>query len=223
MTRKRHGFKTLGLCALMALSALAFAAAPANAEGEFIVGGATLKAQGIKTESISGSAGQSTFLVPGIGLELTCASAQITGQIEAGGHGKQTMSFTGCAIAGAPQCEVDPIEAKFLISVELHAGETWLLYKPLEAGQPFTIIYALGALCTFPEENELTGSFVSLVSSEALVKQTLTFKNDHKTVSSFEKLGIFISYAFGIEPALIDISTVVQLSGAKAGKTWTAE
>jgi len=206
---------------LAALGLLAVTAAAAQA-GEFKVGGQSFTAKAIASETFEGTAGTSTFTVPSIGLEISCASAKISGTLLLGGTGHESMLFNECKVPGNKQCTVDPIQAAFLSSVVLHAEESWLLFAS-KAGEPFATILILGELCTLPEKNELTGSFVALVSKSESAEQTISFANDSKTVALFKELGISISYAFGAAPALLSISSVWKLSGANKGKAWGAE
>lgn len=216
MSYTERGPVVLGLCILVALGLLAFSAAAAQAEGQWTIKGKALTS----TETISGSAeGTSTFLVPSIKLQIACGEASVSGKLEVEGKGNQTMTFGKCVVVGAPSCKVDPIVAQFKNQLVLHGGETWIVFLPPVEGKPFTTIFILE--CAFQEVNQLTGSFIALLGSEA-VEQLLAFKSDSATAELFKPLGIKIGYAFGAAPAFLDMSSIWKLSGANAGQNWGA-
>jgi hypothetical protein len=214
MRERKHGLKTLGLCSLAVLGLMAFAAATAQAKGEFAILGAAIKS----TETIKGEAeGKSAFLVPSIGLEIVCEKATVEGTIKVGGHGEQKLTFSNCTVPPAPQCIVEPIIAEFLTLVLEHAGEKWLLFTPPTGSKNFTIIkFKKETGCTLPLTNELTGSFIALIGAESS-KQLLQFKSDEATQKLFGT-----QYAFGTHPAFLDMSVIWESSGKSAGCKWGA-
>jgi hypothetical protein len=217
MNRRTRGLKVLGLGMLTALGLMAFTAPAAQATGDFTIGGKTFTALGVKEETVTGkSEGSPAFLVPSINLQLVCEGATISGTLKAGGHGEETMTFSGCKTVKAP-CSADPIVAKFLSSIVLHAGETWMRFDPPSGSKAFTTILLLGEECPLPEVNELSGAFIALVGSET-VEQLLSFKADEATNKLFGT-----SYAFGGHPAFLDISALWQLSGPLTGQKWGAQ
>lgn len=209
---KRRRATSLFLSALAALGALAFSSVPAQAAGQWTINGITLTGTETTVGKLEGSA---TFLVPSLKLEIACEQGTLKGELKAEGLGQQIMNFSSCKVPNAPSCEVEPIEAGFKLEVVLHAGETWIIYRPPTKGGPFAIIRIYE--CALPEESELTGAFVSLVNSKESVQQLLSFLTDEATSKLFN-----VSYAFGVNPAFLDMSTIWELSGKNAGQVWGA-
>lgn len=212
MSRITRGPRVLGLCALAVLGLVAFTASAAQASGSFIV----LGSEKLFPVAVTGEAeGQSAFLVPSLKLEIICQKATIEGTLETGGHGKETMTFKECTVPKTP-CEVDPIVAKFLSEVLLHAEGTWLKFTPQE-GKSFTTIFLLGGECPLPKTNELSGAFVAKINAGEAKEQLLTFATDEATKKLFG-----VNYAFGVQPAILEMSSIWKLAGSHLGCSWGA-
>jgi len=213
MNDRKQGLKALCLSFLAVLGLIAFTATAAQASGNWMINGSALKSN----ESISGaSEGSSVFKVPSIKLEISCKEATVSGTLELNGLGKETMTFTKCESPGLPGCSpIEPITAKFLSEMLLHAEEPWLIFRPPVKGGSFTTIFFDPAKCALPEENELTGAFAALLGKEETTQHLLSFIAGKTAESLFG-----LKYSFGINPAELAISSIWELSGANKGKVW---
>lgn len=208
------------LCLIASLSLVALMAPAAQAEGEFTIGGKTLKELGLKEESIAGTFdGTAKFIIPGLKAEIVCESNKVTSAtIIVGGASSALFLFSACSVTGVPVCNVDPIELKFVGTLLLHAGQTYFKFGSKIPSEPIETLVILGAECPLPKEEAVTGTAAALIEAGERVKQPLTSISDEKG----EKLlgvGLFLNK----QPGFLTYSALWELSGPNKGKIWGAK
>lgn len=208
------------LCLIAALSLVAMTAPAAQAEGEFTIGGKTLKELGLKEELIAGTFdGTVKLIIPGLKAEIVCESNKVaSASILTGGTSHAVFALAGCSVVGAPVCKVDPIEFKFAGTLLLHAEQTYFKFGSSIPSEPIETIVILGAECPLPEVEALTGTAAALIEAGERVKQPITSISTEKG----EKLlgvGLFLNK----QPGFLTYSALWELSGANKGKIWGAK
>ncbi len=234
MTRRKRGFKVLGLGFLAVLSVMTLGITSAQA-AEFLIlqeGVAkTFKELGITAESVTGEMEEPGYLVVnGLGFELQCASAHvlegvlkplgvITGKLL---HLNCTVLESGALLHELP-CQVQDVGGdnelgKILINkmhggLFSHGGELYVLVKPFQ-GELFLSIQLEGAECPLSGTYAVTGQLIFLIGQDhAQAVLPLTVSNPSLFV---EKL------KFGERNATLVGSGVARLNGAFAGEKWGA-
>jgi hypothetical protein len=175
MTARKRTFR-LGLALMSALSIFATSATAAQA-AEFRVDGGTFASKGVGSGPINGTqeAGGGELLVQGLGLELFCAKATLTGTLSAGGTAAAQVLYEGCEVLEAKEiCEIYKSEADLNSHANqghilvnwtgggvLHEGKHYLVVKGIGASEVLTTIFFHGAECPLSGiAGPITGLFV---------------------------------------------------------------
>jgi len=201
---------TSALVALMAVLALGAVAASGASAHEYFIEGKSMKELGLTEETFSlNKASSMSFGAEGI--EVTCYSTALSGVIKAGGTGTAKFTASECEVTAPANCSiVRPVV--FETNSSLVEIEAKLIDE-------FTIVGSEGAALDFGGSAcsgkvwPLTGYVGSHVVSEA---ESATMKLAFK---SFE----YSEFRLGGNAAYVKSGLSVQLSGANAGKKWSAK
>src|SRR6185295_527775 len=133
MNQRRHGIKVLSLSLLVALGLMAFAAS-AQATGEFLVEGTpgsvkTFTQHGIASESIAGTLGEGSLLVPALALTIKCTGGTSSGTVLLGGTAHASALFSGCVASTGAACK--PFETKAKMETNLTADKGFIVASGL--------------------------------------------------------------------------------------------
>jgi hypothetical protein len=242
MTGKRNGLKVLGLALSAAISMMAVTAAAAQA-GEFRLGAKTFAEEKIASESVTGTVGAGTLLVPGLKLNILCASGDIiSATIFAGGTSLASILLLGCKVEGNNFCKIYPTEADrnaktnagdlialgkgSLVLMRLKETDPFSHYLLIEEdARPFTGVWFSKAAegCVLNSDESVLGFMV------AKLPDALTSQKTHEVVplTQFETEELFPTdvLSYGGQRIWIDgAKTTMELSGAAhKGANWSAE
>lgn len=226
MNYGRYGFRALCFSFLAVLVLGAIAAGPAQAEGEWKIGGKTLAELGLKEESVAGSAGE-TFTITessAAKLEITCKTLTTEkANILSGGSSSETFVLEACALQGeiAKHCKLlNPVKSAALKAhLFLHNGKTYDLLEPAEGTTFMTMKFErIGAegFCLIGEELAFKGTVVAEMEAGERSEQPLIFKS-----SELEKLFPTDSLKLGANTAAIKGKAVLHLIGEHKNQMWT--
>lgn len=218
----------LGLLAASCLTALTATSAQA---GEFRIGGGTMTAKGIASETINGSLTAGDLLVGGGGgglnLQIHCEGGSTSGTISKGGSAQAAFLLSGCYVVGNANCIIYPAENEFGTAGEIFIEGSGTLVlsgfpSPITyivfSGTNLGTVYFSGAKCALPEENELSGSFGLRFGAGEHVIETLS---DLASVLD-EILGTKLLLG-GDKAEFDNLGASVSLAGANTGNVWGAE
>lgn len=222
MTSRTRRPRILGLFFIAAVCLLALNAVAAQAEGEWKIGGKTFSELKVEEESVKTSLdGTFVYTVPNVNLEIKCLKMDsLKGKLFLKGASELSLLFLECTFfAGKSQeevkaCNVKDVTVNMSGSVVLHAGKTYVLFKPLEGKTTFLTYTFEGAECVIAgTSHAVGGSFAVELESE---KATQTFKLGNAAADAL----------LGDEANLVGVKVtlagtlLVSLSGAQTGKTW---
>jgi hypothetical protein len=193
MTHVRLRF--LGLAVLAVLGSMAFSAAAAQAADEFLLlnPGQTFAEEGILSETFGGELEKpGRFIVPELFFEITCPQGQVVEGTVYATLVHATIRYSECKVyeIGVEKEHKYPLGSELPCDIannlqittkvkgvpKLHKKETFVLFEPLEKGQPFTtIVFVKGTGCPLPLNTAVTGSVVGLPTQENVVNQLITF------------------------------------------------
>jgi hypothetical protein len=249
----KHVLRALGLSLLAALGLMAFAAAGAQAANLtapwthskiIILGKEKLEA------SVTGEAdGKGTLLVPGLGIEITCDSFDVTGGLvnftSEEGHGEGLVLFLKCLVYAIEKTlpfkltsetplpclpldvkngEDGSIHAEALFLVVLHEGLNYLIaeqVKLIETLPLSEIVFSPGTGCPIPLKPKVFGSVPFLIEKGDLVH------NQEDVIVLIKGDGHSLPPLFGTKllygaatEAYLDGSASLKLIGAHLGCKW---
>ncbi len=242
MNYRKQGLRALGLSLLAALGLMAFAAAGAQASGEFLIAEPTNP--NWLEETITGkleNALTSSLLILNLNHELICHEATVTGNINSHGHGHVDFELENCYVQGVSggvlvgaKCSYFDIIIKTLALVILHEGGTkltldglggaehklgkgtpYILFTPLD-GLTFATVVIGESECAMPAESRLKGCFVASIQKP--------FEDEVvKLISSKGLLELFgCTILYGANQAHLSLDALFSLSGSEIGKKWGA-
>ena len=239
MKHRKHGAGLLGLLAVAALGAMAFASSAEAVNPGFLIGGKPALAATVSITKAVGSL--NTMLVSGLNFQLTCAEFTVDeGVINTTTDAKVILLYKKCTTLDFTTkaeiaCHVvEPIKAEFLLlPAETTDGKFAVLAEKLktlirliknaeELGKEFP------KPCVLPEDNVLTGEICFKIKDgtndtvEPLIEAPATCKNR----STLEGLnnevasgGVPDALKYGAQPVTLDGIACLKLLGEHAGKT----
>lgn len=222
MLPRKNMLRALGLSLIAAIGLLAISAAGAQAEGEWKIGGKTLPELKIEEENVNASLdGTFTYTVPNLNLEIKCLKMDsLKSRLLLKGAGDLSLLFLECTFfAGKSQeevkaCKVKDVSVSMSDSIVLHAGKTYLLFKPLEGKTTFLTYTLEGEECAIAgTSHAVGGSFAVDLESE---KATQTLKLGNAAADAL--LGDEAKLA--TSKVSLAGTLLLSLSGAQAGKAW---
>jgi hypothetical protein len=202
----------------------------ARASGALRIAGVVLP-EGVK-ETISAVGSGYKSLVPGLGLTLACASAEISGYVENFGgkaRGQGQVIAHECEVVGNKFCEIyateSDLESKENVGLIMGAtsksisvqsiGTEWYLL-----GSASTTIYHGGPGCTLPEETEVSGS----AAGKLLIATTEAVNHTVEDVTEKEEKELKVAAFYGSEPLYIDAGKAIgALTGKNVGKKFSLD
>jgi hypothetical protein len=232
----RRAPKLLGLLVVAALGVMAFAASAQAVAPGFLINKKPVGA--LKATGSAQQIGTGSFLVPGLNFKLSCtAYTTDEGVVESNTVAKMVVLNTGCtALLIDNSAEIDchvtePVQVEaLLLPAELTNGEPAVLAEKIKA--LVTLHLKGNALspevikpCVLPLDNTVKGEVCVAIKNNDTAKP-LTF-SDASTVckerptleSSTEGAGFNDKLLYGAQPATIDGSSHISLTGSHAGLT----
>jgi hypothetical protein len=232
MKHRKHGARLLGLLAVAALGAMAFAASAQAVNPGFLVGGKPALAATFGAEIDPDS-----MLVPALNFQLSCTAFTVDeGVINTTTDAKAVFLYSGCTILDSTTkaeipCEVvEPIKSEALIlPAELTDGTPAVLFEKLKELIKLTKAGDLTKPCILPEDNTVTGEVCFKIKDGTndtvapLIEAPATCKNR----STLEGLNTEVAPPSGFVDLLkysgqdVDLhgATLLKLTGAHAGLT----
>ncbi len=207
-------------CLLVAACAVAFAAAPAQAEGNWLVNGKSFVSLNPSLSWLPDQ-GLYTFLVPNLNLELVFHGFIVyESTLTSEGHGTAKFEFTeGEVNTISPlkpiACEVGNLLFKVKSNLFLHEGKTYNVLTPAE-GKTLTVTKYGGKSCVLTEKNNVTGAMV-LEDPEGLEKEAIKHLVRQAPAGLFPELEML----FGASKMSLDANWWQQLAGAHEGLKWS--
>jgi hypothetical protein len=236
MRDSKFGLRAFGLALVAALGLMAFMAVAAQAEN-LIDGGKTglflvekkgeLAKPGVTFEA--NQVGKGTLGVQGRNLAVLCEVGTIKGEFLSDVEALGSAEFSKCSAwtwvnleigkthTTKLPCTVDePIKVKRAKAfAKLHknaAGETEKFVLLGEDEEDFTTLVLLGAECTLPEKNLITGGLVVKVDNSDTVNPVVLALEEFQTLLGDKLL-------FGAFAATLKGEANVKLTGSHVGKT----
>lgn len=237
MTRRKHGFKILGLAVLVAAGLMAFSAAAA--QGEFLILGAGLEQFGVEEAAFEGSVDTPfSFLVEPKNYEINCPEVDITGTLLLS-DADAKFTFRKCAIFS-----MEPLEEIKGCHVSLPAGGQLIfflnaliltvLHKTKEEnGEEQTLTFLLAeqlpgsgtlgivhlkteAGCPLPEALNIKGTIAMTINQGGAITNLIR--------AGGETLQLLLGDALRIneKEAFLDGSFFAELTGLFKGCKWGA-
>lgn len=211
MTNRKYGIRVLTLSFLAAGGLLSFMAS--GAQGEFLILGAPAL-----LATLTGSIDTlSVLLVPALNIEIDCTDVDIIkGEFTSATEGSGEVLYLNCVYR-----IIDSLPTKPGIGCTIKTGGVVgdltasyklksigpLLVKAEGAGAGGRIVLVESEKCTIPNLVEVRGSAELKLSSDSAIKQLVVEV----------PLG---TLKYGANPAFLDGSAWVELSGAHAKCTW---
>lgn len=224
MLRKHPGLKVLNLSLIVILGLMAISVASAQAEGEWKIGGKTMKELGLTEESVSTKlvpSVKSMMTISGLGISLWCEVHEFTQHILLANGSLDTFvwQLLNCrSFAGEtelPKCTVNTAKkTKGVIETKISKGEVvlsggvnYLLLKP--EGGVFTTIEISGEECAVAGTYSVGGTIVFEIGSEAksLLLKAAALAGDGLT--------------FGERKVTYQSLLAEELAGKNKGLAWT--
>jgi len=202
----------VALVAVVALGAVSVASASAH---EFYIEGKSMTELGLKEEAISGEGtkGTSTQLLSAAGIKVTCNSSAVSGTIKAGGEGTARFTLTECSVETPSNCIVEePVVFQTnsgLVETEGKLADSFML----PGSPPQVLLNFLGANCNIAGKWYGEGNVTGLVASEV---ENTTGELKFTAVSGSDLV-------MGGSATTFKTRTSVKLSGANAGRKWSAK
>ncbi len=219
MNYAKRTLAMLSSCLLAAFCTVAFAAAPAQAAGNWRVEGKNI-AEKVEFEGEKDSSSY-PFLVPSLGIELVFENFSIdSGILSTEGKGTAKLLFTGGKLFSkgelVPSCPPGDLLFDLKMNLFLHNGKTYLHLEPA-SGTTMTIT-TYGEKCALLETNEVTGSMVLETVSESFEGEAVKHLVRQTTAG-----GLFSgkTMLFGEHPMNLDGSWWMKLKGKHAGQKWS--
>jgi hypothetical protein len=227
MLRKRPCLRALNLSLIVILSLMAVSVATAQAEGEWKIGGKTMKELGLKEESVSTKlvpSVKSVMSVPSLGVNWWCEVHEFTQHILLANGSLDTnvwqllncRGFTsGEKETEIKTCKVNSVgKAEGVIETKIGKGEVilsgglnYLLLKPEK--EIFSEIEVSGKECPIAGTYSVTGSMVFEIGSEAkeLLLKAASLAGD--------------GLKFGANKVTYQSLLAEELAGKNKGLAWT--
>ena len=201
---------TSALVALMAVLALGAVAASGASAHEYFIEGKSMKELGLKEETFSPS--KATLMtISGPGYEMYCKAA-VSGVIKAGGTGTTKFTLSECEVVGLGDCSLEPSIVFKANSSLVELGEPGQLQNEFSIPESEAVaVHFLGEHCS-----ETTWSLWGYLLGNVSEVESSTLKLAFRP---FE----YSEVRFGGNPAGVKFGLSMQLSGANAGKKWSAK
>lgn len=202
-------------CLLASACAVAFAAAPAQAEGKWLIKGSTLEA----SVNWAGDSSFYAFLVSDLNFELIFEEFKFnSATLTAGGKGTADFEFKkGKVNTISPTleplpCKVGDLTFKATTNLFLHNGKT---YNALSVNTITT--YGTGEGCPLAPKNTVSGTVVLEDPEGNFEKEAV------KHLIRVLPNGLFpeLKLLFGTHLLTVDGSWVLSLTGTHEGLTWS--
>ena len=206
-----------GLLACICFAAVA--AAPAQAEGNWLIEGKTASSADLTGKQDSELY---AFLIPSLNFQLVFKKFTFeSGELLSSGESLMKFSFEEGLVYTITNKKLVPCEVgnlKFFVrgSLFLHEGETYELLKPAE-GSVLTLTTYGGESCPLGSENPVVGTPVFEEPGGALDKEGLSHLLLPASVSLFKGAAM----TFGGHPMTLDGSFSLSLTGKEAGRKWS--
>jgi hypothetical protein len=202
-------------CLIVTSCAVAFAAAPAQAEGKWLINGSTLEA----SVNWEGDSSFYAFLLPNLNLELVFEKFEFkSGTLTAEGKGTAEFIFangkvnTISPLEEVSSCIPGNLTFNSTTNLFLHNGKT---YNALSVNTITT--YKTGLGCPLAAKNVVSGTVVLEDPEGNFEKEATKHLIQVLPNGLFPELKMF----FGANPLTLDGSWVLSLTGSHAGKTWS--
>lgn len=209
----------LWACLLVCLCCVAVMAAPAQAEGKWLIEGKEASSATLLGEQDSELY---AFLLPTLNLQLVFKKFTFeSGELLAKGEALMKFSFKEGLVYTIKTKTLVPCEVGDLFfyvrgSLFLHEGETYELLKPAE-GNVLTLTTYGGEECPLTAENPVMGTPVFEEPKGALDQEALSHLLLPASVELFKGSGM----TFGGRPMTLDGSFTLSLGGKEAKKKWS--
>jgi hypothetical protein len=236
MKGRKRAARLLGLLAVAALGAMAFAAsAQAAAPGFLInkkpVGALLAKATGVQE-------GVGTMRVPTLNFELNCTAFTVDeGAIESNTDAKFILLYTGCttlSISKLPEelhCHVqEPIKVEaLLLPAELTNDEQAVLAEKIKA---LVLLHLKGTSklqelpCALPLDSTIKGEVCFAITNNdtslplVLAHPTIVQCKERPSLEALTEVfggGVKDALVYGIQPATLEAAALLSLTGAHNG------
>ena len=205
-------------CVLSASLLLAAAAAPVQAEGNWMMNGSKGL---VSTVNWIQKEGSFFFLVPALNVKLVFSKFVLkSGLLTGEGQGTAEFWFTEGKVYSISTleelpCTVGDLLFKVKSNLFLHEGETYNVLTPASGGA-LTITTYYGDECILSEENAVTGAMV-LEDPNGLENEIV----EHLVKQVAAGLFPTLEMRFGPQKMSLDGSLWLNLSGAHSGMKWS--